>query len=269
MAENLPSDRSSDEILEHVINRGRRLALRRRVGAGVAGLLGTMMVLPAGVVAIGSDRPTTLAGATSPSISSTSLPARLDPPSTPSSITFPPVVDADITAAPVPPPPVPPPSPTTTRRVRPTVITPPVTVGRTPAGPLLPSCGPSLLEASARSLRASYEIGEFVSLSGFILNSSERDCLFRRYGYRFSIYRDYLEIFTFSTTGGGENQSVFQTGQTLSADPTWSRDRCPEGDCPPGTYTAVFQWTFDDGPTIEKSAPFRLLPPETTTTTVG
>lgn len=268
MADDLPSKRSADEVLEQVVRRGRKLALRRRAGAGFAALLGTAMILPAGVLAIGDDGTTTLAGAATPTttmpVEASALPEVTSTVLIESPAITPVVGDGD--AQPASPRPVASTPPTTSRRVRPSVSAPPVTVGRPPAGPLLPACGPALLEGSARSLRPAYELGEQVALSGFIINSSARDCTYRKVVYRFSIVRDGVVIFSLQTEGGADQESVFLSGQAFAADPTWSRDRCPEGDCAPGNYAAAFSWSFDGEPAIEKSAPFRLAPPPTTTT---
>jgi len=267
MAEPLPSRRTADEVMEQVIGRGRTLAMRRRVGAGLAVLLGTAMILPAGVLAIGGDGPATLAGTANSPTTTAAAPAAVVEVST-SQANDPPEVTPVVgegSTQPASPRPVAS-APPTTSRARPTVTTPPVTVGRPPAGPALPACSLSQLEVAARSLRPVYQLGEQVALSAFIVNASQRDCTYRRVAYRFSITRAGLTIFSVQTEGGGDEESVFLSGQAFAANPSWSRDRCPEGDCEPDSYAAVFSWSFDGGPAIEKSAPFRLAPPPTTTT---
>jgi len=270
-AEDLPSNRSPEEILEHVVARGQKLALRRRFGAGLAALLGTVMIVPAGVLSIGNE-PTTLAGASKPPASVVPQVAATDPDpaDTAPSENTPVVVGATSS---VPPRPTTSAPPTTSRRPRPTATAPPVTVGQPPAGPSLPACGPSHLEARAGSLRPIYQPGEAVALFGTLTNVSSQACTFLSYTTSFILDDDTDPataplVSDAQVVSNGGNQPL-TAGEVLSIPNSWSTLRCDLGGCVPGTYTAVFSWSFDGGPASSKAISFTIAAPTTTTTASG
>ncbi|MGQ0743105.1 MAG: hypothetical protein ACT4OS_01950 [Acidimicrobiales bacterium] len=283
-AEDLPSQRSPEEVLDAVLRRGTRLATRRRLGAGAAALLGTVLVLPTGILAIVDGPGSSVAGARpagSAKVASAQPvdpgPASTVPVATPESTTTAPVPQAppvvgDGGTVPAPPPPVPPTPPTTSRRPRPSVTTPPVTVGRPPSGPAVPACGPSYLEAQAKSLLNSYDLGEPVYLEATLTNVSSQPCTFRSFTTAFTVDNDgdpqtppvLSDAEVVNRTDG-----QLAAGETLAVPSRWTAIDCHLSPCPPGTYEVIYSWAFDDGPRRSASATFVVKAPPTTTVPNG
>ena len=252
----LQSGRSRDEILAGVVQRGRSLQLRRRFMMATLAVLAMILVLPAGVLAVrDADGDKTQVAASAPTSTTVPVPPTVGGAAEP--VSQPPL------AAPAAAPPTASPPPTT---VAPTPTTPrrAVAASPVPPGPSIPACGPSYLEAVARSDRPVYESSDLISLSGSVRNSSATRCTYGAYTFSARIRLDGRDVWSVSTTTGNETGAPLAPGDALLAAPSpWDRrgPGCGDSLCPPGRYTAVLSWSFDGAPAVEAGVSFVVSQP--------
>ena len=252
----LQSGRSRDEILAGVVQRGRSLQLRRRLMMAALTVLAMILVLPAGVVAVrDADGDKTQVAASAPTSTTVPVPPTVGGAAEP--VSQPPL------AAPAAAPPTASPPPRTAA-APPTTVRRPVAASPVPTGPSIPACGPSYLEAVARSDRPVYEASDLISLSGSVRNSSSTRCTYGSYTFSTKIRLDGRDVWSVSTTTGNETGAPLAPGDALlAASSPWDRrgPGCGDTPCPPGRYTAVLSWSFDGGPAVETGVLFVVSEP--------
>ena len=254
----MQSGRSRDEILAGVLQRGRALQLRRRLMMAALTALAVILVLPAGVLAVrDDDSQKTQVAASAPTSTTVTVPPTVGGAAEP--VSQPPL------AAPAAAPPTASAAPTTTKAAPPPTARPAVVPTPVPAGPSIPACAPSYLEAIARTDRTVYQASEVISLSGSVRNSSSIPCTYGSYTFTARVRAlDGREVWSVSAGTANEVGAPMAPGDVLLGAPSpWDRrgPGCGAGLCPPGRYTGLLTWSFDGGPAIEAGVSFLVEPP--------